>query len=562
LKEARQLLQTTLALASFGPKKVMTNASLRMAKLQESLGNTAETNKYLQLAFYYGLGQPEVKEEVLKKLKGDLRDESAIKKVAKENEYNFTYFSEQGENLVNQNKWRESLIFFQAAALVNPGDGNALVRLGEVTEKLAGSFEDFKSVQSFYQRAIDKDPKLTKAYIKLGLLEAEQYNLDHAYRLLKQAEALSPQEPEPSVALGKYFYKTRDYVTALDQFKKAFKLNASDPEILYYAGLLRLLAKKEGEKDAANFFYRAFTLNPNHYDALIEWLKIKVARYEKTFAVKFVRNLLEKEPNNPNLLHALGEVYAANKEYRRAITYYHSALDINNRMSQVRMSLARSLEAIGDLEKSIAEYQLASYLDPRNNEGFFRAADLYFQMKNYKGAEEQLALLIKIFPNYPGSHRYLSKIYQEKNNKDLAISEMQKEVTNHPMSTKYRVELAELYMKYDRLDNAITELTEIANLPSTSKAPEFTYDKIRSYLLLSRCFRAQNKFDSAEGAIRLALENDSEDPELHRELGYVYHGLQRDKEAVKAFEFYLTRNPAATDSASIRSLIDTLQIDR
>ncbi len=96
--------------------------------------------------------------------------------------------------------------------------------------------------------------------------------------------------------------------------------------------------------------------------------------------------------------------------------------------------------------------------------------------------------------------------------------------------------------------------------PPVSKAPEFYHDKIRSFLLLSRCFRAQNKADSAESAIRLAMDLDPNDPELHRELGYVYYALQRDKEGVKAFEFYLSRNPAARDADVIKGLIQKIMI--
>ena len=69
------------------------------------------------------------------------------------------------------------------------------------------------------------------------------------------------------------------------------------------------------------------------------------------------------------------------------------------------------------------------------------------------------------------------------------------------------------------------------------------------------------KAESAEGAIQLALDTDPQDPELHRELGYVYHAMQRDKEAVRAFRFYLDRNPAATDGETIKTMIKNLEIE-
>ena len=115
-------------------------------------------------------------------------------------------------------------------------------------------------------------------------------------------------------------------------------------------------------------------------------------------------------------------------------------------------------------------------------------------------------------------------------------------------------------MQYQEFEKAVDQLTEIANLPAASKAPEFLYDKIRAYLLLSRCYRQLGNFESAEGAIRLALELDGSDPLLHRELGYVYVALQRNTEAAEAFEDYLKRAPAAQDAGTIKNLINRLVI--
>jgi len=554
LNEAKQYFETAGRLVRLGSKSLASQAFFKLGLLQVG----SESEKSFQLSYYYSSDPSKELREKVRKLD---TSKKTLRKLAEEYEFAKSYFQDQADTLIAEGKHREAIIFLQAVYLLDPRDGMALVRLGEAQEKSASSYEDFRAVTSIYQRAIQKNPALMQAYIRLGMLETEQYNFDRGYKLLTQALALAPEEAEPHVAMGKHFYKRQDYNEALNHFLQAAKLNPNDSEILYYAGLLRLLFKKEGMKEAVSFFYRAYTVDPQNYDALVEWLKLKVVNYEKNFAVKFAKNLLDQEPKSAPLHWVLGEVYASNKEYRRAITYYHQSLDIDNRSSRVRMSLARSLEAIGELDKAVAEYRLASHLDRRNSDGFFRAADLLFQMKNYNQAEEVLKILVNVTPNYPGAHRYLSKIYQQKNERDLAISAMQKEVANNPEHAKFRVELAELYMEYEKFDQAIAELTEVTNLPSLTKAPEYVYDKIRAYLLLSRSFRALSKFDSAEGAIKLALEVDPNDPELHRELGYVYYSLQRDKEGVKEFQFYLNRNPAAQDADEIRELIKKMVIE-
>ncbi len=556
-KEAKGLYETCGRLARFTLKEVPSKAFYRLGLLYEDEGISEKAQESFRLAYFYDPSASELKAKV----KGLKLDKAALQSLADETEYSREYFSQQGEALLKQKKFGEAIRFFQAAYLTDPKDGTALIRLGEVSEQTANSYEDYRRVMNLYQRALDVDPKLALGHIKLGMLETEQYNLDQGLKHLNQAAVLAPNEASTFVALGKHYYKRQDYAEALNQFLKAAKLNPADSEISYYAGLLRLLFKKDGAREAIRFFYSAYTLDPQNYDALAEWLKLKVANYEKNFAVKFVRSLIDSEPQNASLYWILGEVYAANKEFRRAITYYHQSLDIDNRASKVRMSLAKSLEAIGELDKAVAEFRLASLLDRRNSEGFFKAAELLYQMKKFAEAEEVLKFLAGVTPNYPGTQRMLAKIYEVRGLKDQAMAAMKREVTMNPQNVKYRLELAELYMGYEKFDLAVTELTEVTNLPSLSKAPEFLYDKIRGYLLLSRCYRAQNKPESAEGTIKLALEIDNSDPELHRELGYVYYAMQRDKEGVREFEAYLNRNPAARDAATIKGLIQQMMIE-
>jgi len=469
--------------------------------------------------------------------------------------------SEQAKEYGRRKNFLQAIIHYQAASVLQPEDGDLLARMGEMAEKVAVSYDEFRRIMNLYQRAIERSPMLLSGYIRLGLLETEQFNLDRGFKLLNQAVALAPQDAVPCVALGKHFFKRQDYKEALAWFSKAYELRPTDPETLFYFGKLRLVFKKGSAKDAMDFFYRAYRLDSEYHEALAEWLKLKALNYERTFAFKFLRNLMEQEPDSASLRWVQGEIHAAGKEHRQAIAAFHASLDLDNRSSRVRMSLARSLEAVGEGDKAVAEFRLASIIDRRNSEGFYRAAEILFQNKKYKEAEEALKFLMDASPNYPGAHRYLSQIYYLKNERGLAIREMKEEVARNPMNTKYRTDLAELYMEYDRYDDAISQLVEITNLPPISKAPEFIYDKIRGYLLLSRSYRAQSKLESAEAAIKLALEIDSEDPQLHRELGHVYHALQRDRESVNEFETYLNRNPTAQDADTIKQLINKIQIE-
>lgn len=554
LHDAKKLFENAVGLNQFNDRDSLAEALFELSELQVVLGDKKNSEENLRAALSL---KPtlKTKSKVSKISKGELE------KYLKSKAYNGEYFAEKSQLAEQQNNFKFALIYLQGGYFLNLKDVAFLSKIAQVSEKLVDSFEDLRIVKNLYQRVIDKDSSQIQAYLSLGLIELDQFNFNQAYALLKKAELIDNRDPQVFIALGKYYYKARDFKQSQLEFEKAFQLDNSNSEILYYAGLLRLYLKRGADKVATELFFRAFAKNPSNYDALVEWLKLKVKNYEKGFALKFIRSLQQKDPKNPHYLWATGEVYAQNSESRRAIEFFHRALDIDNRLSKVRFSLAKSLEAVGELDKAASEYRLASYLERRNGEGFFRAAELFFQIKNYKEAEDILKYLVERYPSYPGAHQYLSRLYKLKQKKDEAIAEMRKEIENNPSNPKFRLELSETLMSYQKWDDAIKELTDLNNNSLFVKGTEFTLDRVRSYLLMSRCYRATEKFENAEGAIRLALEVDANDPELQKELGYIYHELQRDKEAVGAFQNYLNRNPAARDAASIKSLMQRLQIE-
>lgn len=559
MADARGLYETCGRLVHLTVKSVASRCYVRLGTVQESLGRKALAQNSFKLAYHY---TGSMTEELAPKLVGADLSGDKLSTLALQAELKGAYFLEQVDGLLRQGKKREALRFFRTAQLLSPKDPKLLIQLGELTEETADKFDDFRRVMLYYERAIGLAPEEPEAYIRLGLLATEQYEFERARSLLEKAYRLAPDRAETHVALGKYYYRKKDIDEALNYFLRGAKLSPSNSDILYHAGLLRLELKKGGEREAERFFYQAYLQDPKNYNALVAWLRLKTTQREKNFAMKFVRNLMEAEPENPYYHWALGEVFAAASEYRRAIPEFHKALDLDNRLSKVRMALAEALEAVGELERAVAEYRLSSLLDRRNSDGLFRAGELLHKMRKYNQAEEVGTYLASLSPSYPGVHRFLSHLHLVKKRIPEGIREMEIEVENNPENYQFMNELAELYMQFEKNDKATEVLSRVTSLPKLQKTGDFKEERIRAYLLLSRALRAQGKLDSAEGAARLAIGLDKGDPELHRELGFVYYAQHRDKEASEEFEVYLKQNPRARDAASIRTLIQKIVIER
>lgn len=491
---------------------------------------------------------------------GDLAESRAWEK---EQVWDAPNFADAGKTGTVEKKWHRAAHSYLAAVALDPGNALALFGLGEVLETNGRALEDLDRATLLYEMALERDPSLVAAYVQLGLLETDRYRFDIAEAVLNRGLSVAGTTSKIYQALGIHFYKRQDYKRSLEYFRQAQQLEPNSSVTLYHAGLLLLKEGGEGTREeAANYFYGAYLANPDNYPALVEWLKLKVANYEKPFAIKFVNQLLEQDSENAKLYWAMAEVYASNKEYRRAQQYFHRSLDLDNKDSQVRLAFAQTLEGLGDLKKAVAEYRLAAILDPKSPEGYLRAAEILVEQKNYVESEKVLGELLQQVPNLPGARILLAKTYLETQREEMAVEVLREEVQQNPRNIKFQMELARVLIDLKKYEEALVPLSTVSNLPSVSQSPEFVYDKINAYLLLSRCYRALKRLESAEGAINLALGLDTQDRAgtLHLELGFIYAEMQRNKEAASALHEYLNRNPAGEKGAQVRKMLRELEV--
>lgn len=574
-------LDLVAKLAPLASRSVLADTHFTLAKLLEEQGNLIESEKHNKLAYYFSRGSlPGLKQ----KLEGVESDIQTLTGLASEQEYKVDFYTSRAEELLSENQALLALEYLQVSRLLQPNNPEPIIKVAELLERLAVSYEKLKRVEILYGRAITKDPNYVDSYVKLSAIENDQYNFQNAYKLLVQASEVigltdipayinrgckdkgvfsstAKDEYKVYLAWGKHFFKRENYECAAAFLQQAQISSPVNSEVFFYFGRLAELYKTDDLQRVVNSFYQAFTIDSSNYEALAGWARAKTKMGEKNYVIKYLRALIESDPRNADLFWVLAEAYSENQEYQRAITFYKKSLDYNPRLSKSRISLARVLSAVGQTYEAIGEYTFAASSDRRYGVGFFEAAQLQTINKKYQDAELLVKALIEATPNYPGSHRLLSQIYQFIGRKEEAMAEMEKETQNNPQNTKFSIDLAELYYRYDKYDSAIKVLSKIVNLPGEAKAPAFRADRTQAFLQLSRSYRALNLPRNAEGAIKLALEIDKDDPELHRELGYVYHDLQRYREGVKEFELYLQRKPAGFDVESIKSLIKKMAIE-
>jgi len=139
----------------------------------------------------------------------------------------------------------------------------------------------------------------------------------------------------------------------------------------------------------------------------------------KALADSQVAPLLEKlksDPNNPDLLAAIGNIYYDAQQYRAAIDYYGRVLNAKPSESAVRTDMATAYWFMGDADTAISEFNRALTYAPNNPNTLFNLGIVKWQGKHDAiGALADWKKLLAANPNYEGRDKVEQMMAEAKN---------------------------------------------------------------------------------------------------------------------------------------------------
>jgi tetratricopeptide (TPR) repeat protein len=179
---------------------------------------------------------------------------------------------------------------------------------------------------SFYERAVQLDPKFALAWARLSRAHAFAYffpfdatsaRRDAARKALENAQKLQPNSPETLLALGYYQYHVlRDYGSAKTTFERVSKMlpgSGEVPEALGY------IARREGHWDeSVAYWEQALALDPLNVELLMQaaWTHTELRRFPA--ALKFHDRVLDIKPNDPDAMATKASIYQAQGNLQEA----------------------------------------------------------------------------------------------------------------------------------------------------------------------------------------------------------------------------------------------------
>lgn len=229
---------------------------------------------------------------------------------------------------------------------------------------------------------------------------------------------------------------------------------------------------------AERAYERALAVEPNFKEVRDLLVDLRLSRNDFDGAISTVRSAIQKSPKDSNNYYRLAQIYIQQWRLQEALEQLDKAISLNGSDARCYRSRAAILHHQGKLAEAIVEQEKAVTLGKDRAFELIELANLQEQAGETNKAITSLLDALKTTPtNQVARQKLIGLLTKEKRYEDL-IAEYKKEVERQPKSAPARLGLAEVLQKTGKLDEALEQLKEAANLDQKDPRPHRETGKI------------------------------------------------------------------------------------
>ena len=193
------------------------------------------------------------------------------------------------------------------------------------------------------------------------------------------------------------------------------------------------------------------------------------------------------------------------------------------------MSQGTMLIQNGAFDQAVTCFRKVVARDNRNFEAQFNLAFAYLNAGRNSIAIDEFNKAASINPSSTETWSNMAVAYQNLGKTAEALGALDKAVRLNPGNMQARLNLATMYATQEKYEQAITQYKQILQ---TDKS------QIDAYVNIAKCYITLKKYNDAEVMLKEGLEQNSDEAELHYDLGNLV--WDRDKDAKSAAANYRT----------------------
>ena len=257
-------------------------------------------------------------------------------------------------------------------AVAHEARGIVLAGMGLVNESAAA-----------FRKAIELDPKLTRARAGLAILLASAGKGADAVAEAKRATEADPTSGEAFAALGAAILaeNPKKWGEAIAQAQQGAFLNARSPVVQYVVG--KIFEENANLDQAVRAYKKALETDPGYSPARLALVNVRVLQGENEAVLAEAQALVREMPNNGEGRFLLGRALMRAGSYAEALPELERAASLSPGLAEVLALYATAAFFNGKNDLAVSAYKKALDLKPdnvqwRTDYGLFLARDGHY----------------------------------------------------------------------------------------------------------------------------------------------------------------------------------------
>ena len=289
-----------------------------------------------------------------------------------------------------------------------------------------------------------------------------------ARRLLQQgknAEALAQLQLAASAnpgakglahEFGIAYYKTGDYLKAIDSLNKATQEDPADKEAVQLLGLSNYLAGRPAEAipflEQVQGWYTRANVDASY---ILGVCYIQTKNYPQA-RVAFAR-MFEVKPDSAPAYLVTARVLLRQEFDPIAEEYAQKAIDLDPKLPLAHFFLGELHTYKSKIPEAIADFQAELALNPGHAATYWKLADAYSRVGKFDDAERLLQRSIWLDSASTGPYILLGKVLEKKGESELAVRALQHALSMDPNNSVTHHLLGQAYIDMGRTEDAERE---------------------------------------------------------------------------------------------------------
>lgn len=340
-------------------------------------------------------------------------------------------------------------------------------------------------------------------YIGVGLAMLAQGDLDKARVSFKNVLKIDPKDVKANFYFAQTLEKLEDWPAAAAQYKHVLDLDPENTEAAIAFGKILLLAKASDQalEQADNVLKREAT----NADALILKAGALLLKANEAEATQLIDKVIGEQPGHADAAILKSSVLFEKRDYAGAEKILNTARIAHPRDIPVLLLLSKVYAIQHKSKDTESTLQSIVDLEPRP-ENYARLSEFLFKDKRFAESETILVNGIEKHPYSEPLKRMLVDVIENQGDLTRAEKKIREFIETSDEPEVSKIYLAEKLFSWQREEDAVSLLEEIAGQPTADKAA------LSAMNLLALYKQSKGELDAALALVNKVLESNANDP--------------------------------------------------